>query len=69
MKSVCNTELRKKIIDSGLRMYQVAAAVGISPCYLSHMMGHELRPDERKRIETAILKATTEGLDNGKEKS
>ena len=57
MKTICNTELRKKIIDNGLRMYEVANALGVTPCYLSHLLGHELRDYEEERITTAIEKA------------
>lgn len=58
MKTICNTKLRKKIIDSGLRMYEVANSLGVTPCYLSHLLGHELRDYEEQRILTAIETAT-----------
>lgn len=60
MKQVFNRELRMMIIESGLRMKDVAKAAGLTPCYLSQMFSHELRDYERARIEDAILKAKEE---------
>lgn len=66
MKQVFNRELRKMIIDKGLRMKDVAKAAGLNPCYLSQMFSHELRDYEKARIKTAIAKAEKD-LVNGEE--
>lgn len=68
MKQVFNRELRKMIIDNGLRMKDVAKAAGLNPCYLSQMFAHELRDYEKKRIEEAISRAKGD-LSNGEEKA
>ena len=67
MKQVFNRELRKMIIDKGLRMKDVAKAAGLNPCYLSQMFSHELRDYEKARIKTAIAQAEKD-LINGKTK-
>lgn len=66
MKQVFNRELRKMIIDNGLRMKDVAKAAGLNPTYLSQMFAHELRDYEKKRIEEAITKL--KGIDKNQER-
>lgn len=65
MKQMCNLDIRTKITENGLLMREVAFACGITPCYLSHLLGHELRPYERTRILDAIEKAKKGTKQNG----
>lgn len=67
MKDLKNITLRKQIMRKGLLMKDIAKQMGISPGTLSHMLGHDLRPYEKERINTAIKELLEKDLSNGKE--
>lgn len=54
MKNLKNVTIRKKIMAAGFSYKQVAEQMGISNSSLSHYLAYDLRPDIKKRIETAI---------------
>ena len=49
-----NADIRKAIIDKGMRHYQVADAMKISTYTFTHWLQRELPPDKKKRILEAI---------------
>lgn len=64
MKDLKNITLRKQIMRKGLLMKDIAKQMGISPGTLSHMLGHDLRPYEKERINTAIKELLEKDLSN-----
>lgn len=49
-----NQDLRIEIFKSGLTYRQIAAAMKITPVWLSRAMASKLTPDMRRRINVAI---------------
>ena len=52
--NVNNIEVRNLIQKKRLKYFEVAAAVGINPCTLSHWMQTELNDKRKKKILKAI---------------
>ena len=49
-----NPEVRKAIIDSHLRHYEVADRIGINPCTLSMWLSRPLSEDKKEAILSAL---------------
>lgn len=49
-----NLDIRLAVSDKGLTYRQIAAEMGITPEYLSRLMGEDLKPGMRERILNAI---------------
>jgi len=49
-----NEDIRVEILKSGLTYRQIAAAMKITPVWLSRAMARKLTPDMRRRINVAI---------------
>jgi predicted XRE-type DNA-binding protein len=49
-----NKDIRQEIKQSHLKMWNVAEKLGIQDSYFSRMLRHELPPDEKDKIRTAI---------------
>lgn len=49
-----NIQIREAAIRAGLRMWQIARAMGIAPETLSRKLRDELKDDERDRILAVI---------------
>lgn len=53
-----NVELRKRIISSGLKYWQVAEAVGVSPGTLTIWLRKKLTYEQQARVEDALNRLT-----------
>ena len=53
---MANLEIRHLILQNGLKHWQVAKAIGITPCTFSVWMREELSKDRLLRVQNAILK-------------
>ena len=62
---MANIALRKKILSKGLKHYEIAKHIGISPGTFSIWMRSELPPEKKKLINQAITEMTEEGVSNG----
>lgn len=49
-----NEDLRKQILEHGLKMYQVAEQIGIQSPTFSRWLQTDLTPDRRERITKAF---------------
>lgn len=49
-----NLDIRLAVDDKGLTYRQIAKVIGVTPVYLSRVMGKELKPSMRTRILNAI---------------
>lgn len=49
-----NIQIREAAMRAGLRMWQIARAMGIAPETLSRKLRDELKDDEREQILAAI---------------
>lgn len=63
---IMNSDIRSKIVRSGLKYWEVANKIGISASTLSVWMRFELQEDKREKIMDAIdsLIASKESLIN-----
>lgn len=57
-----NDKIRKAIIRAGLKYWEVADAIGISPYTFSTWLRHELTGERLERVEAAIA-ALSKGED------
>lgn len=44
---MCNVDIRREVRAAGLKLWQVADALGVADCNFSRQLRHEL-PDEKK---------------------
>ena len=56
-----NQAIRQAAKASGIRLWEVAEAIGINDGNLSRKLRHELSPEEQERILEAISKLAEEG--------
>lgn len=61
MLLLANQDIRLAAAGHGVRLWQIADALGILDCTLSRKMRHELQPDEKKRILEIIEKLSVIG--------
>ena len=59
-----NTEIRKKILQLGLKYWQIADAMGISSYTLSVWLRHELTGSRLERVRSAIEDLQKGGADH-----
>ena len=45
-----NTDIREAVKAAGLKLWQIADALGITDGNFSRKLRHELQPDEKERI-------------------
>jgi hypothetical protein len=57
-----NLEIRRKAAWAGVRLWQIADALGIADCSLSRMLRKELSAEEREKI-LAIIDTLGEGAE------
>lgn len=60
-----NHEIRQAAKDAGLRLWEVADALGMQDYALSRKLRHELQPDEKARVLAAIAELGAGGAGNG----
>lgn len=56
-----NIEIRNVVRESGLRLWQIADAMGMSDTYFSKKLRHELTATEKERIYQTIKTLQEEG--------
>lgn len=56
-----NEKIRKAIMRSGLKYWEVADAIGISPYTFSTWLRHELTGERLERVESAIAAMSVGG--------
>lgn len=55
-----NQEIRRAAAGAGVKLWQVAEALGIADCSLSRKLRRELPPEEKERIFGIIRELTQE---------
>lgn len=55
-----NQEIRRAAAGAGVKLWQVAEALGIADCSLSRKLRRELPPEERERIFAIIRELAQE---------
>ena len=55
-----NQDIRRMAAGNGVRLWQIAEALGIADCSLSRKMRKELPPDEKERIVRIIRELSQE---------
>lgn len=58
---MCNKDVRNAAGGAGIRLWQVAEAIGMNESAFSRKLRKELPPDEKKRVLAAIEKLSREG--------
>ena len=56
-----NMEIRQKALALGIRLWQIAEALGVSDFALSRMLRHELPDDEKAKILEIIDRLAKKG--------
>ncbi len=51
---ISNLEIRQQLNKKRIKHYELAKALGIHPCTLSHWLEGDLSEDKRKKIQKAI---------------
>lgn len=59
---MANEEIRRRAARNGIRLWQLAAALGISDCNFSRKMRNEFSPEEKERILSIIEAIAKEEL-------
>ena len=54
MRQLQNMEIREATKKAGVRNWEVAEALGISPCWYSQLLRHEFNDDLKRRALDAI---------------
>ena len=62
----CNLDVRVAVIESNVTFKQIAAQMGVTPEYISRVLGRPLKAGMRERILAALAELTGGGGD-GKE--
>ena len=57
-----NLDVRIAVIDNNVSFKQIAAQMGVTPEYLSRVMGRQLNPLMRARILAALAELTGQGV-------
>ncbi|MBQ0037296.1 MAG: hypothetical protein KBS74_01340 [Clostridiales bacterium] len=57
---MANQDIRFMAADSGVKLWQVADALGIADCSLSRKLRHELGAEEKRKIKEIIQKLAKE---------
>lgn len=52
-----NTDIRISAIENGVRIWEIARQLGISPETMSRRLRKELSLEEKRRVKNAILQA------------
>lgn len=55
-----NQDIRRAAAGAGVRLWQVAEALGIADCSLSRKLRKELLPDEKEKIFSIIRELSRE---------
>lgn len=55
-----NQEIRRAAAGAGVKLWQIAEALGIADCSLSRKLRRELPPEEKERIFGIIRELTQE---------
>ena len=58
MMRVTNLDVRVQVAESGISYKQIAVQMGVTPVYLSRVMGHPLKAGMRGRILAALAELT-----------
>ena len=62
---MANKEIRRAAAMSGLRLWQVAEAIGMNDSAFSRKLRRELSPKDKERVLAAIEKLAREADENG----
>ena len=49
-----NAEIRKVLIDKGIRHYEAATACGVTPCTFTHWLQVEMKPEKKAEVLKAL---------------
>ena len=55
-----NQDIRRTAAGAGVKLWQIAEALGIADCSLSRKLRRELPPEEKKKIFSIIQELTQE---------
>ncbi len=55
-----NQDVRRKAAGSGVKLWQIAEALGIADCSLSRKLRKELPPEEKEKIFSIIKELSQE---------
>ena len=58
--NICNEEIRQRIVEKGIRYWQVADALGVNDGNFSRMLRHELSDAERMKVLSVIDEVAAE---------
>lgn len=58
---MCNTDIRNTAAGNGVRLWQIAEALGIADCSLSRKLRKELPAEEKQEIFGIIERLAKEG--------
>lgn len=53
-KNTANADIRKVLIDKGIRYYEAAKACGVTLYTFSHWLQTEIKPEKKEKILKAI---------------
>lgn len=53
-KNTNNKEIRKALVEKGIRHYEAAEACGVTCYTFSHWLQTEMKPEKKKKIMAAI---------------
>lgn len=53
-KNTANTDIRKVLIEKGIRHYEAAEACGVTVYTFSHWLQTEMKPEKKKAVLHAI---------------
>lgn len=59
-EKMSNKKIRRQIADAGLRHWQIADFIGISPSTLTIWLRHELTGERLARVEAAVAQLSRE---------
>ncbi len=59
--NMTNMEIRQKALTFGIRLWQIAEALGVSDFALSRMLRHELPDEEKQKILEIIDRLAEKG--------
>lgn len=59
---MCNQDIKRTAAGAGVRLWQIADALGIKDCNFSRKLRHELPDDEKQHIFAIIEKISREAI-------